>query len=66
MMQTSGTSEGLRGLIDSSLIKSIKDIIENRSLFGSSVLPIGKSMAFLLPLMTHEETSYSCNGNFRP
>ena len=41
MMQTSGTSEGLRGLIDSSLIKSIKEIIEHRALFGPSVLPIG-------------------------
>ncbi|KIJ39919.1 hypothetical protein M422DRAFT_257242 [Sphaerobolus stellatus SS14] len=40
MMQTSGTSEGLRGLIDSSLTKSIKKIIEHRKLFGSSVLPI--------------------------
>ncbi|KAF8525043.1 hypothetical protein BU17DRAFT_41797 [Hysterangium stoloniferum] len=40
MMQTSGTSEGLRGLIDSSLIKSIKKIIEHRALFGASVLPI--------------------------
>lgn len=42
MMQTSGTSEGLRGLIDSSLIKSIKEIIEHRALFGPSVLPIGE------------------------
>ncbi|GJJ06087.1 hypothetical protein Clacol_000276 [Clathrus columnatus] len=40
MMQTSGTSEGLRGLIDTSIINSIKQIIEHRSLFGSSVLPI--------------------------
>ncbi|KAI0305409.1 hypothetical protein B0F90DRAFT_1815046 [Multifurca ochricompacta] len=40
MMQSSGTAEGLRGLIDSSLLKSIKKIIEHRSLFGPNVLPI--------------------------
>lgn len=39
MMQTSGTSEGLRGLIDSSLLKSVKKIIGCRSLFGPSILP---------------------------
>lgn len=41
MMQSSGTSEGLRGLIDTSLIKSIKKIIDNRGLFGPTVLPLG-------------------------
>jgi E3 ubiquitin-protein ligase HUWE1 len=41
MMQSSGTAEGLRGLIDSSLLKSIKKIIEHRNLFGPNVLPIG-------------------------
>lgn len=41
MMQSSGTSEGLRGLIDTSLVKSIKKIIDNRDLFGPSVLPLG-------------------------
>ncbi|KIK67399.1 hypothetical protein GYMLUDRAFT_37513 [Collybiopsis luxurians FD-317 M1] len=40
MMQSSGTSEGLRGLIDMSILKSIKKIIEYRGLFGPSVLPI--------------------------
>ncbi|KAF9460708.1 hypothetical protein BDZ94DRAFT_1323842 [Collybia nuda] len=40
MMQSSGTAEGLRGLIDMSLLKSIKKIIENRGVFGSSVLPL--------------------------
>lgn len=43
MMQTSGTSEGLRGLIDSSLLKSVKKIIGCRSLFGPSILPFGNS-----------------------
>lgn len=41
MMQSSGTSEGLRGLIDSTLLQSIKKIIEYRGLFGPSVLPLG-------------------------
>ncbi|KAJ3575128.1 hypothetical protein NP233_g1305 [Leucocoprinus birnbaumii] len=40
MMQSSGTAEGLRGLIDTSLVKSVRKIIDNRSLFGSSVLPL--------------------------
>ncbi|KAF5343200.1 hypothetical protein D9757_015000 [Collybiopsis confluens] len=39
MMQSSGTSEGLRGLIDMSILGSIKKIIY-RGLFGPSVLPI--------------------------
>ncbi|KAJ8696871.1 E3 ubiquitin-protein ligase tom1 [Pleurotus ostreatus] len=40
MMQSSGTGEGLRGLIDSSILTSIKNIIEYRGLFGPSVLPV--------------------------
>ncbi|KAH9949004.1 hypothetical protein B0H21DRAFT_198859 [Amylocystis lapponica] len=40
MMQSPGTAEGLRGLLDSSLLKSVKKIMENRSVFGPSVLPI--------------------------
>ncbi|KAF9820248.1 hypothetical protein IEO21_01462 [Rhodonia placenta] len=40
MMQSSGTAEGLRGLLDSSLLKSVKKIMENRSVFGPSILPI--------------------------
>ncbi|KAF9268895.1 hypothetical protein L218DRAFT_977318 [Marasmius fiardii PR-910] len=40
MMQSSGTSEGLRGLIDTTILKSIKKVIEYRGLFGPSVLPI--------------------------
>ena len=43
MMQASGTSEGLRTLIDSSLLSSVKKVIERRSLFGPSVLALGKS-----------------------
>ncbi len=41
MMQSSGTTEGLRGLIDSSLLASVKTIIQYRGLFGPTVLPIG-------------------------
>lgn len=43
MMQSSGTSEGLRGLLDSSLLKSVKKVLENRSIFGPGILPIGGS-----------------------
>lgn len=42
MMQSSGASEGLRGLIDTSILKSIMKILEYRGLFGPTVLPIGK------------------------
>jgi E3 ubiquitin-protein ligase HUWE1 len=54
-MQSSGTAEGLRGLIDSSLLKSIKKIIEHRSLFGPNVLPIGMILTLLMwcPLIEH-------------
>jgi len=45
MMQSSGTSEGLRGLIDTSLVKSIKKVIDNRGLFGPMVLPLGMTLA---------------------
>ena len=41
MMQSSGTAEGLRGLIDTSILQSVKKIIEYRGLFGPSVMPIG-------------------------
>jgi len=44
-MQSSGTSEGLRGLIDTSLVKSIKKVIDNRGLFGPMVLPLGMTLA---------------------
>lgn len=44
MMQSAGTAEGLRGLIDMSLLRSVKKIISNRGLFGPSILPIGMSV----------------------
>lgn len=40
LMHASGTTEALRGLIDSSLVKSITLIMENRALFGPSILPM--------------------------
>ncbi|KAF9566753.1 hypothetical protein CPC08DRAFT_814629 [Agrocybe pediades] len=40
MMQSSGTAEGLRGLIDMSLLKSIKKILEYRGLFGPNIFPL--------------------------
>lgn len=41
MMQSSGTSEGLRGLLDSSLLRSTKKVMENRDVFGANVLAMG-------------------------
>lgn len=55
MMQSSGTAEGLRGLIDSSLLKSLKKIIEYRSLFGPNVLPI--AINILATFVHNEPTS---------
>jgi E3 ubiquitin-protein ligase HUWE1 len=46
MMQSTGTSEGLRGLIDSSLPQSIKKIMEYRGLFGPNLLPLGKHLVY--------------------
>jgi E3 ubiquitin-protein ligase HUWE1 len=42
MMQSSGTAEGLRGLIDSSILQSIKKVIKYRGLFGPTVVPLGR------------------------
>lgn len=41
MMQTSGTADGLRNLIDSSLPLSLKIIMEQPKAFGSSVFALG-------------------------
>ena len=50
MMQSSGTAEGLRGLIDLSLLKSIKSIIQYRGVFGPNVLPLGMFIARICPI----------------
>ena len=42
MMQSSGTAEGLRGLLDSSLLKSVKKVMQHRAIFGPSALALGK------------------------
>ncbi|KIJ18752.1 hypothetical protein PAXINDRAFT_167299 [Paxillus involutus ATCC 200175] len=55
MMQSSGTSEGLRGLIDSTLLQSIKKIMEYRGLFGPSVLPL--AMNIMATFVHNEPTS---------
>ncbi len=47
MMQNSGTAEGMRGLIDSSLLKSADNVIIYRGVFGPSILPIGKDSTIL-------------------
>ncbi|EAU91398.2 Huwe1 protein [Coprinopsis cinerea okayama7 len=39
MMQSAGTAEGLRNLINMSLLKTVKKIIEYRGLFGPTILP---------------------------
>lgn len=57
MMQNSGTAEGLRGLIDTSILKSIKRIIEYRGLFGPSVIPI--AINIMATFVHNEPTSLS-------
>jgi E3 ubiquitin-protein ligase HUWE1 len=44
MMQASGTAEGLRNVIDSSLTKSLDQIFRNFAKVGSPVLALGASM----------------------
>ena len=67
MMQTSGTSEGLRTLIDSSLTRSVKKIMENRGLFGPAIFAIGEPI-FLWsdPLLIVGYYSNQRDGNVRP
>jgi E3 ubiquitin-protein ligase HUWE1 len=57
MMHSSGTAEGLRGLIDSSLLKSVKLIMENRELFGPVVLPLAINV--MTTFIHNEPTSLS-------
>ena len=42
MMQSPGTAEGLRGLIDMSLLSSIKKIVQYRGLFGATIFPLSQ------------------------
>jgi E3 ubiquitin-protein ligase HUWE1 len=42
MMESSGTADGLRNLIDSSLPLSLKSVVEQPQVFGNSVFALGK------------------------
>jgi len=42
MMQTSGTADGLRNLIETSLPESINSILGQPNVFGSSIYALGK------------------------
>lgn len=58
MMQTTGTADGLRNLIDSSLPKSVKKIMEYRKVFGPTVFSHGRFLHFFfLVFETRELTS---------
>ncbi|CAE7209973.1 unnamed protein product [Rhizoctonia solani] len=52
MMQSSGTAEGLRTLIDSSLVESIKLIMENKILFGPPIYSIAIN---IMAMFVHNE-----------
>ena len=67
MMQSSGTTEGMRGLIDSSLLRSVEKIIKYRGVFGPTVLPIGEKgkKVSMLPI-SQFCCSYQHSSNFRP
>jgi len=41
-MQSAGTADGLRNLIDTSLPDSIKKVFEQPKVFGSSIFALGK------------------------
>ncbi|KAG9103766.1 hypothetical protein FRC06_008224 [Ceratobasidium sp. 370] len=52
MMQSSGTAEGLRTLIDSSLVKSVKLIMQNKVLFGPAIYSIAIN---IMAMFVHNE-----------
>lgn len=58
-MQSSGTTEGMRGLIDSSLLKSVDKIIRYRGVFGPTVLPIGRLGMFYSSKKSHAHLLYA-------
>ncbi|KZT62066.1 hypothetical protein CALCODRAFT_514427 [Calocera cornea HHB12733] len=55
MMQSSGTSEGLRSLIDSSLSSSVKAIMTHRGLFGPHIFAL--SINIMATFIHNEPTS---------
>ena len=48
MMQSAGTADGLRNLIDTSLPDSIKKVFEQPKVFGSSIFALGKFQKSLM------------------
>ncbi|KAG4300575.1 hypothetical protein PCK1_003004 [Pneumocystis canis] len=57
MMQSTGTSDGLRNLVDSSLLETLKKIFAHFEDFGSSI--IAMSINILSTFIHNEPTSYS-------
>ncbi|GAA5851451.1 hypothetical protein JCM3766R1_000331 [Sporobolomyces carnicolor] len=45
LMTTAGTTEGLRNLIDSSLLGTVKTVMENRRVFGPQIFSFATSIA---------------------
>jgi hypothetical protein len=66
IMQSAGSAEGLRGLIDSSLLKSLKKVMEHRDLFGPSVLSVGACLECALFFPNNVVSSNQHDGNIRP
>lgn len=64
MMQSTGTSEGLRGLIDSTLPQSIKKIMEYRGLFGPNLLPLGKHSRCFVGCLTDDDEAMNIMATF--
>lgn len=63
-MQSTGTSEGLRGLIDSTLPQSIKKIMEYRGLFGPNLLPLGKHSRYFVGCFTDDDEAMNIMATF--
>lgn len=42
LMQTAGTTEGLRNLIDSTLLASVKNVMVHRAIFGPQLFGLGE------------------------
>lgn len=57
MMQSAGTADGLRNLIDSSLPKTVKKVIEHRKIFGPMLLSLALSV--MATFVHNEPTSLS-------
>ena len=56
MMQSSGTTEGLRNLIESSLLQSLKKVYQNSLIFGSSIF--ASSTNIMSTFIHNEPTSF--------